>query len=285
MTIMLIGARGQLGSDLAAVLPSFVPLDHDQFEVTDREQVRWEIGRSRPTVVINTAAYNLVDRAESEPEIAHRVNVTGPENLAIACAEVGAKLVHFSTDFVFGGQNLTRPYREDDPPAPQSVYAQSKWEGEQKVAEFCPHYLIIRTCGLYGRAGTRAKGNFVTTMLKLGAERSEVRVVSDQHCTPTFTTDLAECVVQLLNRDATGLLHITNSGAASWAEFAAEIFRRAKLPTQVVPLTSAEFAAGRTSPTAPRPSSSVLDCGRLASRWGLQLRPWPAALQAFLDLS
>ena len=278
MSTLLIGARGQLGSDLAASLPNVIGVDHEQFEITDETQVFHELRRLRPRTVINTAAYNLVDRAELEPSVAHRVNVDGPAFLAVACEEIGAKLVHFSTDYVFGGPSLGRARTEDDEPSPTGNYGRSKLRGELRVREAGASHLVIRTCGLYGRAATRAKGNFVLTMLRLGATRDEVRVVADQRCTPTSTADLAVAVRELLERDASGLLHVTNAGAMTWAEFATEIFRQAGLSTRVIPITSTEFAAGRTEPTAERPVDSVLNCQRAEEKWGVKMRPWQAAL-------
>jgi dTDP-4-dehydrorhamnose reductase len=280
MRIAVIGAHGQLGSDLMARLGAgAVPLGHDQIDITDSARIAAALGVVRPHVVINTAAYNLVDRAEDEPEAAFNVNAFGPRHLADWCAKQGAVLVHVSTDYVFGlDASRTRPYHEDDLPGPQSAYAASKLTGEQFVRAGCPRHIVIRTCGLYGQTATRTKGNFVSTMLRLGRERSELRVVDDQRCTPSFTPDVAAAIVRLVESDAQGTFHVTNSGSMTWCEFAREIFRQAGINTPVVPITTAEFGA-----RAQRPAFSVLDCSKLESLAGMSLRPWQEALGDYLS--
>jgi len=278
--IALIGAQGQLGSDLMPRLPTgTVPLDHSQIEITDADAIADVLGKLSPSVVINTAAYNLVDRAEDEPDVAYRVNALGPRILAHWCAEHGARLVHISSDYVFGldGERST-PYAVDDAPGPVSAYGLSKLAGEYFVRAAGPEHLVIRTCGLYGQAATRAKGNFVTTMLRLGKERDELRIVDDQRCTPTYTADLANAIARLIDAEAGGLHHVTNSGSMTWCEFAREIFRLASLDVRVVPITSAEFGAA-----ARRPGYSVLDCSRTEQTTKQRMRSWQEALREFVE--
>lgn len=277
--IAVIGAGGQLGTDLVARLGSMaIPVDHATLDITDAAQVRTVLESLAPTAVINCAAYNLVDRAESEPDAAFLVNRTGVLNLATWCREFDIPLMQISTDHVFGvsGERST-PWCETDEPMPLSMYARSKYEGELVAGQLCPRGWIVRTCGLYGRRATRSKGNFVDTMLRLGAERETVRVVSDQRCTPTSTRDLAELLAQLVQTTDYGLVHITNTGDCSWHEFATEIFRLAGFSTVVEPITSAEFNA-----PAARPRYSVLDTRRVSEILGITPRPWQQALAEYL---
>ncbi len=282
MRFVVIGAHGQLGSDLVPRLGSdVVPLGHPDVEITDPLSVSAALDAARPDVVVNCAAYNLVDKAEDEPDRAHSVNALGPRNLARACAARGAALAHISTDYVFGlDAARTEPYRETDAPGPVSAYGLSKLAGEYFVRALCPRHFVVRTCGLYGRAATKTKGNFVETMLRLGRERGKVRVVDDQRCTPTFTADLAAALVALLESTEYGLYHATNAGSATWCEFAREIFRRAGMNVPVEAIPSADFGA-----KARRPAQSVLNCERLHSVTGHRLRPWTDALGEYLGAS
>src|SRR5205085_9848553 len=177
-------------------------------------------------VVINCAAYNLVDRAEDEPDAAFAVNAWAVRELATACNELGSVLVHFSTDHVFGLDAARRtPYAEDDPPGPVNVYGLSKLSGEYLVRALCPRHFIVRTCGLYGIWGSGGKGgNFVETMLRLAREGKPLRVVDDQECTPSYTVDIATATAALIATDRYGLYHLTNSGSCSWYDFARAIF-------------------------------------------------------------
>jgi len=255
-----------------------VPFSRAQLDLTDPARVAAAFAEQRPDAVINCAAYNAVDLAEAESEAAFRVNALGPCILAECCEQVGIPLVHISTDYVFG-QDAARatPYRETDPPGPQGAYGRSKLAGEEFVRAGCSRHFILRTCGLYGRRGQTGKRNFVDTMLKLGREKSELRIVADQRCTPTSTHDLAEAIIELLSTGAYGTYHATNAGDCSWAEFATEIFRLAKLPTQVIPITTAEYGA-----IAPRPGYSVLDSTKLNVILGKPLQPWRDALAEYV---
>jgi dTDP-4-dehydrorhamnose reductase len=281
MRIAVIGAHGQLGSDLMRQLGArAVPLGHDLVDITDPARIAAALEGVRPDFVINTAAYNLVDRAEDEPAVAFNVNAFGPRHLAKWCAQQGAVLVHVSTDYVFGLDTArAKPYCEEDLPGPQSAYAASKLTGEHFVRAECPRHILVRTCGLYGQAATRSKGNFVQTMMRLGRERSELCVVDDQRCTPSFTSDVAAAIVRLVELNAQGTFHVTNSGSMTWCEFAREILRQAGINTPVAPITTVEFGA-----KARRPAFSVLDCSKYESLTGMSLRPWQEALGEYLSL-
>lgn len=289
MNIALIGARGQLGTALQSVLAGRVtPLDRDEIDVGNRDSVQAVLAQTAPDAVVNAAAYNFVDRAEQEPQTAFAVNAFGPRNLAAFCRDRDLPLVHVSTDYVFSGKveaaglgtagaARQMPYRETDAPEPQSAYAVSKLAGELFVRSGCRRHYILRTCGLYGPSSNAGKGNFVTTMLRLGLNRDEVRIVDDQRCTPTAARDLAEWIAALLETEAYGTFHATNAGSATWFEFAVEIFRVAKRDVKTVPITTAEFGA-----KAARPGYSVLDCGKLQQTLGITVRPWQEALAEYV---
>ena len=279
MRIAVIGAFGQLGSDLVPVLgDGAIPLGHADVELTDPESIAAALGSRQPSHVINCAAYNLVDKTEEEPEAAFRVNAFGTRNLAQWCARSNVVLMHISTDYVFGlDPERQTPWFESDAAGPVSAYGASKLAGEQFVRSICPRHYVVRTCGLYGKNAARGKGNFVETMLRLGRERPELKIVSDQRCTPTSTADLAIALAKLVSSDAFGLYHATNSGDCSWFEFASEIFRLAKLPTKAIPVRAADYGA-----KARRPDYSVLDTGKLANAIGGPLPPWQDALERYL---
>jgi dTDP-4-dehydrorhamnose reductase len=276
--IALIGAGGQLATDLVLALGSNVRvLSHREIEIEDPASIAGALD-GVADVVINTAAYNLVDKAESEPERAFAVNAQGVENLATWCAARGLKLVHFSTDYVLGGDPAeARPLDENTRPCPASIYAESKLAGEEAIRRVCRNHLIIRTCGLYGLAATKAKGNFIETMLRLGQTRPEISVVDDQHCTPSYTVDVAQATIELINAHASGTFHVTNAGATTWKQLAEEVFRVAGLPMQVKPITSAEYGA-----QARRPAWSVLNCGRMERLLGRSMPDWKNAVQRYL---
>lgn len=215
--VVLIGADGQLGTDLVTVLREtpdveLVPLYWNDIDVCEHVQTRELLIRHRPDVLINTSAYHRVDVLEDNVARAFEVNALAVLHLARLCRELDSTLVHFSTDYVFGGDRTrTTPLTEEDAPAPESVYGVTKLSGEYFARFYCPKHLVVRTCGLYGVAGSFGKGgNFVETMIKLAREGKSLKVVSDQRLTPTFTLDLAHKVVELMTTPHYGLYHITD---------------------------------------------------------------------------
>ncbi|HEY2784781.1 MAG TPA: dTDP-4-dehydrorhamnose reductase [Fimbriiglobus sp.] len=281
MRIAVLGAPGQLGRDLVPLLNGeALPLSRADIDLTRPETIRPKLAELRPAVVVNCAAYNFVDKAEAEPEAAFATNAFGVRHLAIICREVGAKLVHVSTDYVFGLDATRRtPLSESDPPGPVSTYGASKLAGEYFALSVDPANLVVRTCGLYGVWGSGGKGgNFVETMLRVADQGKPLRVVNDQRCTPSYTADVAATVAALIRVGAAGLVHASNAGDCTWYEFAAEIFRQTGLGANLTPITSAEFGAA-----ARRPSYSVLSQSRLAE-FGVPItRPWADALAAYLS--
>lgn len=280
MRTAVLGAPGQLGRDICPRLRGeVIPLGRVDIDLSDAARMRAKLTELRPDVVINCAAYNFVDQAESEPSAAFAVNAWAVRDLASVCRDLDCTLVHFSTDYVFGLDESRRvPYAEDDLPGPVSVYGLSKLAGEYLVRSTCPKHFVIRTCGLYGVWGSGGKGkNFVETMLKIAGQGKPLRVVNDQRCTPSFTADIADAAVALLQTADFGLYHITNAGDCTWYEFAREIFRAAGMSADITPITSAEFAA-----PARRPGYSVLSNDKL-NRVGVTApRPWTEALGAYL---
>ena len=280
MRAAVIGAGGQLGKDLCAQLgPQAVGLTHQQVELTSHESLAKALCQLSPDVVINAAAFNLVDDAEDRPAEAFAVNALGVRELSLVCRELNCVLVHFSTDYVFGlERDRQQPYPESAAPGPLSVYGLSKLAGEYFVRSICPRHFVVRSCGLYGLHGVGGKGrNFVETMLRIGQERGQVRVVHDQTCTPTYTNDLARATCQLMSTDAYGLYHWTNAGGCTWHEFACEIFRQAGVSVDCVPITTEQYGA-----RAARPRYSVLDTSRFARLGFGPPRPWNEALHAYL---
>ncbi len=301
MTIVVTGAYGQLGGELCRQLGSAaIPLDIDTLDLTDGPATVARIAAIRPEAVINCAAYTAVDKAESEPEKCRAVNAVAVEHLVRACGQLDCPLLQISTDYVFGAvPSPPRPWREDDPCRPQGVYAKTKLEGEQAAAKHEKH-LIVRTCGLYARPSDPRAANFVKTMLRLGAARPELRIVDDQRCTPTFVPHLARAILFLLGTGdkpsvkgdspifadakigtvpkpaAWGTYHVTNTGEATWCEFAAEIFRQAGMQVAIRPITTAEYGA-----PAARPSYSVLDTSAYHRLGGPVMPHWKAALAEY----
>ncbi len=285
MRIALIGATGQLGSDLLPRLHAaghdVLPLGHTDIEISDAERVASRLEPLQPQLVINTAAYNLVDKAEDEPDVAYAVNGLGPRNLARFCEQQAVALLQISSDYVFGleGYDTRQGYRESDLPGPMGAYGLSKLAGEYFVRSECSRSFVVRTCGLYGVTALRGKGkgNFVETMLRLGRERKQLRVVNDQHCTPTSTADLSDALTRLIETDSYGLYHATNEGQTTWCELAREIFQRTQMDVEVIPITTAEYGT-----KARRPEFSVLNCGKLAAILGTPLPDWHDALSRYL---
>jgi dTDP-4-dehydrorhamnose reductase len=292
MKILVTGANGQLGTDLCNVLRDFelIPLTHKDIEISDISSVEQVFNQYKPDVIVNTAAYVRVDDCEDEKDKAFLVNALGARNVAVAAQELGARLVHISTDYVFGdvretlvvshevGGDKPRPYTEFDTPVPLSIYGKSKLAGENLVRHFCLRHFIVRASGLFGVAGSSGKnGNFVETMLRLAKERDELRVVYDQVFSPTYTLDLARKIVQLMTTDYYGTFHITNRGSCSWYEFTKEILRLAGIKTPVVPITSDQYPQ-----KARRPRYSVLDNYHLRLLGMDDMRAWQEALKDYL---
>ncbi len=273
----VLGSAGQLGRDLCARLSGSVcQLTRADADLTDAAALRSKLTQLQPEIVINCAAYNFVDKAEDEPEAAFAVNAFALRRLAEMCRDLGAMLVHFSTDYVFGLDAARQTaYDETDTSGPISVYGSSKLAGEFFVRSICPRHFVIRTCGLYGRWGSGGMGgNFVETMLRLANQGKPLRVVNDQICTPSYTVDVAEAAVRLLATSAYGVHHLTNAGQCSWHEFANAIFDLAKLIPDLSAISSEQFGA-----KARRPGYSVLVAKRAETP---KLRPWREALAAYM---
>lgn len=287
--IWLIGDRGMLGTEVANLLTrkglSWAGSDKET-DIRDPAALRgWldaPAGGKGRTIdwIVNCSAYTAVDRAEDEEELARAINATGAGTIATVAAEVGARLIHISTDYVFRGDG-TRPYLETDPVDPQGAYGRTKAEGESLVSNLCPHNFIIRTAWLYGRHGP----NFVDTMLRLMRERDSIGVVADQHGTPTWAYDLAQAVVAIIRREPAsfGIYHFTNAGQTTWFEFAGEIQRLGleygllDHACSIKPLTTAEY------PTrAQRPAYSVLSKDRIMAA-GIAVPGWKESLRKFME--
>jgi dTDP-4-dehydrorhamnose reductase len=280
-SVVITGAGGQLGSELVRLLgSSAVPLSRTDLDLRDPLAIRDTISRLHPAAVINCAAWTAVDAAEQHADDCFAVNATAVGHLAEACAATGSRLVQVSTDYVFGhDEQRSRPYLEDDPPAPLSVYGASKLAGEQ-AARGCPRHLVVRTCGLYSTAanGPVRGRNFLDTMLALAATRRDVRVVADQICTPSYVPHVALGILRLLTVDAQGTFHVTNAGETSWFGLASELFRQAGLPIEVAAIASHEYP----SPVA-RPRYSVLDTSRFAAATGSHLPSWTEGVSDYLQ--
>jgi dTDP-4-dehydrorhamnose reductase len=285
--IAVVGADGQVGQELQHILRPLGELhlfNRQTLDLSQPDAIAQILEPLQPSIIVNAAAYTAVDKAESEPDLAHVINAIAPTQLAKSAQALNAPLIHISTDYVFDGTKGS-PYQPSDLTHPMSVYGSSKLKGEEGIQENCDRHYILRTAWVYGSYG---KSNFVKTMLRLGADRSELKVVADQIGTPTWARSIAEAIATLilsLNTEpaASGVYHFTNSGVASWYDFAIAIFEEARslgIPVtieQVVPITTADY------PTpAKRPSYSVLSLQKIVPILGSAPLHWRAALRLML---
>ncbi|MBU5333654.1 dTDP-4-dehydrorhamnose reductase [Anaerocolumna aminovalerica] len=284
-SILITGANGQLGRALNSVLKEQLDSDTIILNTSSREPTAYcpillditnplavtnIVQDLNPDIIVNCAAHTAVDLCESEKEKAYEMNALGPKNLAVAAHAIDAKFIHISTDYVFNGEKKT-PYTEEDETNPQTVYGQTKLEGERLVQNHCEKFFIIRTAWLYGEGK-----NFVNTMLRLAEDKGEVGVVRDQFGTPTSAQELAKAIVFLMNTENYGLYHGTCEGIATWYEFATEIYRLAGKAVKVKSLTTDEY------PTpAKRPKYSVLENKKL-KELDYYMKPWKDALQEYM---
>lgn len=279
-SILITGGGGMLAQALAASLRMrgrrYVTVARAALDVTNAADVRAAFAKHQPTLVLNCAAHTKVDLCEEQEDLASAINGGGAENLALASRDHGAKLVHYSTDFVFDGSSR-RPYRPDDPVNPLSAYGRSKLLGEQAIQKVNPPgWLVVRTAWLYGPGGPC----FPQTMINAARAGKPLKVVDDQIGSPTFTHDLADATIDLVDRGASGIWHLTNAGEVSWHGFTAAILEEFNLSTDLSTTTSAEWKKLRPT-SATRPAYSVLDVTPFEQLVGRPMRPWREALHAY----
>jgi dTDP-4-dehydrorhamnose reductase len=269
--ILLTGRNGQVGSELEAILHPAVATDHATLDLADAEAIRRTVRAAKPGVIINAAAYTAVDKAESEPELAMRINAAAPGVLAEEAKRAGALFVHYSTDYIFDGTKRT-PYLETDPPKPVSVYGRTKLEGETRIRASACRHLILRTAWVYGRGG-----NFVRAILRQAEKGVALRVVNDQMGAPTWACDIARVTSELLKKAVEGTFNVSAAGSSSWYEVALEILRIAGREVEVTPVSTAEYGA-----RAPRPAYSVLDNSKLRASGVTPIGDWRGRLAEHL---
>lgn len=274
--IIVTGCNGQLGRAVNKELEGntgieFVNTDVAELDITNIDKVMELAREVKPYAIINCAAHTGVDACETDADNAYRINAIGPRNLSIAASEMGAKMIHISTDYVFDGKS-SKPYIEFDRPNPQGMYGATKLAGEMMVKDFADHYFILRTAWLYGDGK-----NFVKTMLRLSETNDKVKVVNDQFGSPTSTKELACAISQLLFTENYGLFHATCEGSCNWAEFAQEIFRLAGKSTKVEGITTEEYNA-----PAPRPAYSILENYMLKLTSGYLFADWHDAIEEYI---
>ena len=286
--ILLIGSKGQLGQDLEQILPivgDLISVDRTQLDLVNPAMITSTIEGNKPDIIVNAAAYTAVDKAESEPELAHTINAIAPKIIAEATKKLDAKLIHVSTDYVFDGTKNT-PYVETDLTNPVSVYGKTKLAGEVNIEQTGCDYIILRTAWVYGVYG---KGNFLKTMLRLGKEKEELKVVIDQVGTPTYAQDIAQAIADLIGKilpknKIQEIYHFTNLGVCSWYDFAVTIFEEAKQKNyplklkKVIPISTAEYPT-----TAKRPAYSVLSNQKIAGDLGYYPNYWRNSLCQILS--
>lgn len=276
MKVVVTGAAGQLGQDVLLELGrknhQAFGTDRTQLDITNEADVTTYINEVKPDVILHCAAYTNVDAAEENEDAAYQINAAGTEYLAKAAKLNGAKMLYISTDYVFDG-TATEPYEVDEPTKPLGAYGRTKLAGEQLLQKHLDEFFIVRTAWVFGIYGN----NFVKTMIRLGKERGEVGVVHDQVGSPTYTVDLAQFMVELMETEKYGIYHATNSGICSWYEFAVEIFKQEDMKVTVNPLTSDQFPR-----PAARPKYSVLSKKMIEEQGLSPLRDWKEALAAYL---
>lgn len=277
MRVLVTGYAGQLGFDTVRLLEQrgieCRGVDVQDFDLTDGRAVRDYVRTYRPTAIVHCAAYTNVDKAESQPEICAAVNGMGTVNIVRAALSVGAKVVFISTDYVFPGTG-DNPWKINDAYGPRNVYGMSKVQGEDAVRSLMTRYFILRTSWVFGKNGH----NFVRTMIRLGKEKKEIRVVDDQIGSPTYTRDLARVICDMLPTEKYGIYHVRNEGFVSWFQFAKMIMEKTGLPCRVLPVPSSEY------PTpAKRPLNSRLDGSRLAEAGFEPMPTVESALDRYLD--
>ena len=268
---LITGSKGQLGTELSKLLPQAILTDVADLDITDAAAVKDYVAAHKVDTIINCAAYTAVDKAETDENLAAKINIDGPRNLS----QTGAKIVHISTDYVFDGFGH-KPYKPDDAAHPISVYGRTKLAGEQEVLKYAEEAVIIRTAWLYSPYGN----NFVKTMRRLGAERDSLNVVADQVGTPTYAADLAAAIVKILpqiNKLNSGVYHFTNEGVCSWYDFAGKIMELSGLNCRVNPISSAEYPTKAT-----RPFYSVLDKSKIKRTFNIEIQHWEEGLKQCL---
>ncbi len=275
MNILITGCNGQLGNEIQLLQAQYAQhtwlnTDVNELDITDKAAIERFVEANEIDGIVNCAAYTAVDKAESDPQLARKLNADAPAFLSEAVAKRGGWMVQVSTDYVFNGTKHT-PYVETDEPCPNSVYGQTKLEGEQAVSKLCPNAMIIRTAWLYSEFGN----NFVKTMIRLGREREQLGVIFDQVGTPTYAHDLATAIITAIDKGIKpGVYHFSNEGVTSWYDFTKSIHRLAGINTcQVSPLHTAEY------PTpACRPAYSVLDKTKIKAAYGIEIPHWEESL-------
>ena len=289
--ILVTGCRGQLGSELQKLAPAYDETcvfhftDVDELDITDRQAVYDYIEAHSISIVVNCAAFTAVDRAESEPELCDLLNNVAPGYLAEAVESVGGTMIQVSTDYVFDGCGH-RPYLEDDPTRPQTVYGRTKLEGEEAVIRTCAGSMVVRTAWLYSTFGN----NFVKTMLRLGKERETLGVVFDQVGSPTYARDLAAFILTAIDKGIVpGVYHYTNEGVCSWYDFTHEIFARAQsslnkeAAEKVAACQLRSILSSEYQYQTPRPHYSVLNKAKIKRTFGIAIPHWTDALQVCLE--
>jgi dTDP-4-dehydrorhamnose reductase len=271
MKILITGSKGQLGQELADVLPErgheVATLSRNELDIADADAVELVVQTHSPELVVNAAAYTNVDGCETETDLAYSVNALGPRNLAQVCERRGCELLHVSTNYVFDGED-DRPYEPFDPPNPISAYGRTKLAGEEYVKHLMGRWYVVRSAGVYGRGR-----NFVRTMLRLGAQKEVLKVKDDEFISPTYARDLAEGIAEVVEAGSYGLFHLTNAGSCSWYEFTREIFRLTGVEVELIPIPSSDYPL-----PAARPAN-----GLLSSLGSPELRHWREALADYLE--